>query len=36
MGDLFSSFNPVTELVFRFPGNWVAILAALGLLPQGY
>jgi len=36
MGDLFATFNPQTEVVFRLPGNWVAALSILFLAPQGY
>jgi len=36
MGDLFASFNPQTEVVLCFPGNWLAALSILLFLPQGY
>lgn len=36
MGDLFSSFNPQTEVIFRFGGNWLAALSVLIIIPQGY
>jgi len=35
MGDLFSSFNPQTVIIFSFAGNWVACLSVLLLIPQG-
>jgi hypothetical protein len=36
MGDLFASFNPQTEVIFSFPGNWLSALSILLFLPQGY
>jgi len=36
MGDLFLSFNPQTEVIFEFSGNWLAALSVLFILPQGY
>lgn len=35
MGDLFSSFNPQTVIIFSFAGNWAACLSVLFLIPQG-
>ena len=35
MGDLFSSFNPQTTVIFSFAGNWVACLSVLIIVPQG-
>ena len=35
MGDLFSSFNPQTVIIFSFAGNWLACLSVLFLIPQG-
>ena len=36
MGDLFSSFNPQTTVIFSFAGNWVACLSVLFIVPQGW
>nr|YP_010406812.1 ATP synthase F0 subunit 6 [Labidocera rotunda]URC16613.1 ATP synthase F0 subunit 6 [Labidocera rotunda] len=36
MGDLFLSFNPQTEVIFEFSGNWLAALSVLLVVPQGY
>jgi len=36
MGDLFSSFNPQTVVIFSFPGNWIACVSTLLLIPQGF
>jgi len=36
MGDLFLSFNPQTEVIFEFRGNWLAALSVILILPQGY
>jgi len=36
MGDLFLSFNPQTEVIFEFSGNWLAALSVLIVVPQGY
>jgi F-type H+-transporting ATPase subunit a len=36
MGDLFATFNPQTEVFFRFGGNWLAAISVIILLPQGY
>ena len=35
MGDLFSSFNPQTTVIFSFAGNWIACLSAVFIIPQG-
>lgn len=36
MGDLFSSFNPQTVVVYEFAGNWLSSFSILFLLPQRY
>ena len=36
MGDLFLSFNPQTEVIFEFSGNWLAALSVLIIIPQGF
>lgn len=36
MGDLFSSFNPNTVVMFSFPGNWLRCLIPLSIIPQIY
>jgi len=36
MGDLFSTFNPQTTVFLTFGGNWIAALAPLIILPQGF
>jgi len=36
MGDLFSTFNPITRIVYEFGGNWLRVVIPLLLIPQCY